>query len=70
MFFWNWLAAKSCGSETSVNQHWIDGKVRVGVREVGTEEWKILNTMYEILEALINIFFCFQVANNSNALNC
>lgn len=59
MFFWNWLAAESGGSETSVNRHWIDGKVRGGVREVGTEEWKLLNTMYEILEALINIFFLF-----------
>lgn len=55
MFFWNWLAAESGGSETSANRHWIDGKARVGVREVGTGEWKLLNTMYEILEALINI---------------
>lgn len=65
------MAVEPGGSESSVNRHWIGGKVGVGVREVSIGEWKLLIAMYEILEALINIlFFSFQVVNNSNALSC
>lgn len=64
------MAMEPGGSESSVNRHWIGGKVGVGVREANIGEWKLLNTMYEILKALINIFFSFQVVNNSNALSC
>lgn len=55
------MAVAPGGSEISVNRHWIGGKVGVGMREVNIGEWKLLNTMYEILEALINrLFFLFK----------
>lgn len=55
------MAMEPGGSESSVNRHWIGGKVGVGVREANIGEWKLLNTMYEILKALINmLFFLFK----------